>query len=163
MIQTKLVLIGCLVFFAVGAGCFFIDTAPSAQSASVRFSGNGSVNDSGFQMAGVVFTHGDLHTAEPGEFTDVTVTLYQADGTPLCTRDVGSLPKDEGSQDVSLRWPTIPRHVIIDSADIWQSEYGSAEYFNATEDGMFVSAAIVKSRDGFPVDATNKSETPCNE
>jgi hypothetical protein len=163
MIHTKLGLIGCLVFLSAGTGYFFVDTPPSAQSASVRFSGNGVVNDSGFHMDGTIRSTGELYTDEPGVFANLRVTLYLADGTPLCTRHVGALEKDGGSRDVSLSWPTIPRHVIIDSPDIWESKFGSAEYFNVTEDNMFVSAAILKSRDGFPVDATNKSETPCKE
>lgn len=106
---------------------------------------------------------GEIHTPEPGVFENVTVTLYRTHGVPLCTRDVGSIQKDGGRRNVSISWPTIPRYGIIDSADIWQSKMGMAEYYNITGDGRFVRGGTVNSRDGLPVDATEKSKKPCNE
>ena len=145
------------------AGCFFLDPAPGTQEASVALDVEVDVNGSEFRMTGAVRTVGDLRTDQPGTFDNVTVTLYRADGTPLCTRYVGSLRKDGGRQNLSIHWRTIPRHVIIDADDIWESNHGSATYYNISKGGEFGFGGLAKSRDGFPVDATNKSQTPCNE
>ena len=145
------------------SGCFFLDPAPGTQEASVALDVEVDVNGSEFRMTGAVRTVGDLRTDQPGTFDNVTVTLYRADGTPLCTRDVGSLRKDGGRQNLSIRWRTIPRQVIIDADDIWESNHGSATYYNISKGGEFGFGGLAKSRDGFPVDATNKSEATCNK
>ena len=163
MTKTKPLLLTCLVVLTAGAGCFFLDPAPGAQEAAVVLDVEVEVNGSEFRMTGAVRTVGHLRTDQPGTFDNVAVTLYRADGTPLCTRDVGSLQKDGGRQNLSIRWRTIPRHVIIDADDIWESDYGTATYYNITEDGELGYGGLAKSRDDFPVDATNKSEATCNE
>ena len=163
MTRNRLLLLTAVIAMTAVAGCFFIDPAPGAQEAAVVLDVEVEVNGSEFRMTGAVRTVGHLRTDQPGTFDNVAVTLYRADGTPLCTRYVGSLRKDGGRQNLSIRWRTIPRHVIIDADDIWESNHGTATYYNISEDGELGYGGLAKSRDGFPVDATNKSEATCNE
>jgi len=153
-------LVVCLLFMAVGAGCVFVDPAPGVQGVEVEFQGNVTVNGSMFLMDGVVTSTGNIESE--GVFENVSVTLYRENGRPLCTRDMGPLQKDGGRRNVTLRWSATPRYVIIDSADIWQSKHGRAEFYKITDGGIETSETA-NSRGKLPVDATNRSETACNE
>ena len=162
MTMNRNVLVICLLLMSVGAGCFFVDTPPSARELSLYFDGSVGVNNSTLQMQGAVEIDVGGGPGQSRVFENVTVTLYQGDGTPLCTQYVGSIPEDEGGRNVSISWPTLPKYVILDSKDFWQEPSSAATYYEI-EDGEFGTGGIAGSRDEFPVDATNKSETTCNE
>jgi len=162
MTMDRIGLVVCLLLVSVGAGCVFVDTPPGARELRLDFDGSGGVTNATLQIQGAVEIQ---FLGGPGQsrvFENVTVTLYQVDSTPMCTRHVGSISED-GERNVSISWPTSPRYVILDSTDFWQAPSSSADYYNVTEDGEFFAAGLVKSRDRFPVDATNKSEMACNE
>lgn len=152
------------ILMSVGAGCVFVDPAPSTQQrVKVEFTGDMEVNDTRFSLNGVIRTSGHDRDESAGTIENVTVTLYEADGNPLCTHRVGSVPLNGSRKPISMRWPALPKYIIIDANDIWESNVGAVTYYTVSDDGNVGIGGTVKSRSGFPVDTTNKSETPCNE
>ncbi|MFC7046958.1 hypothetical protein ACFQH6_17515 [Halobacteriaceae archaeon GCM10025711] len=106
-----------VVLVVTTAGCAYV---PESETAEVDYRGTIEYANGTFHMDGEVYTYPGTHP--PSNYSDVRVTLYDANQSVIRSVPLGSMsirgqaPK---TRSVNITTSTRPQYVVIESPDFW--------------------------------------------
>jgi hypothetical protein len=130
-----LVVVLVLISFA---GC----TYPQGEEVSISFHGAVNETGSGVEIDGELAAGGGIPEQE--SFEDVSVVLYDENGTVLHSESVGDLDAEGGPLAFTVSVSEQPHYVTFESGDIWD-EKTQVEYFVRCEYGYCSKYASERS------------------
>lgn len=125
-------------FVVLLAGCSY----PTGPGVEVTFYGSMSASDTTFTIDGVLQSEGGISDLET--FRNVTLRLYDEDGTHLASRALGDLQANAGRLNVSVAMDpsTTPHYVIFYSPDFWRGDASVVYYEWSGSDGQYAPREV---------------------